>query len=86
MDIPANLPQEKLPEWAYAVHYAQLVLQQQIARGKTLGLTCDYDELTITRLAELEQQLNLSWSQHMTDLEHRAVQVQVALKEMGHHG
>lgn len=82
MDIPTNLPSDKLHDWAYAVHYAQLVLQQQIAKLQKIGLTCEYDELTISRLQELEQHMGAAWGDHMAHLDARAAQARVSYEEL----
>jgi len=85
MDIPTNLPSDKLHDWAYAVHYSQLVLQQQITKLEALGLACNYDRLTVTRLQELEKNLGDAWSAHMTELDQRASQARLTLEELLSH-
>ena len=69
MDIQTNLPTDRLFRWSYAVNYARIVLQQQIAKSKKLDLSCGYDERTLETLTDLAVFLQTSWDEHIAQLE-----------------
>lgn len=82
MDIPANLPSDKIFTWCSALAYARIVLQHRVARDVDMGLSTKYEEISALRLEEMEDFLTVTWDNHVTALELRCAQLRVSEEEV----
>jgi hypothetical protein len=78
MDIPTNLPTDKIFQWCSALAYARIVLQHRVARDVDMGLSAKYEESCALRLEEMEDFLTVTWDNHVTALELRCAEIRIA--------
>lgn len=66
-----KLENHKLSPWYFAVHWAEMVLQQKIDAHRAAGLDPIYDLRQLEHLQDLEMFLKLSWDQWMDNIKDR---------------